>query len=254
MSACWPLAFPPTAKAVLISLADNANDHGECWPSIPTIATRTCLSERAVHGAIKVLEARGVVTANRRIGRHSTYTVTPQNHRSRCAAAHPAPAHTKPEPPQIPSKPPQLLRSNQEQPIKATKSKKQPQAALPAPPGWINADAWDGFVENRRHIKFPLTERAAALVVKELEKFRAAGADPNAILDQSTRNGWRDVFAPKPSGGSSHAANHKPSLVERARNTAVADELRDRAERHGNADVVDSDDGVLRPQVGVCVR
>ncbi|URF05983.1 helix-turn-helix domain-containing protein [Cupriavidus campinensis] len=64
-------------KAVLISLADNANDQGVCWPSIPTIAKRVCASERAVQNAIKWLETAKVVTANRSNGRHTSYSVTP---------------------------------------------------------------------------------------------------------------------------------------------------------------------------------
>lgn len=40
-------------KWVLISLADNANDQGYCWPSIETIAQRTMLTERSVQRAIK---------------------------------------------------------------------------------------------------------------------------------------------------------------------------------------------------------
>jgi biotin operon repressor len=246
MSACWPLALPPTAKAVLISLADNANDHGSCWPSIPTIAERTCLSERAVHAAIKTLEAHGVVTANRSNGRHTSYTVAPQNHRTSCATASPAPPQLTSKPPQMASKPPQLpqsppqqLRSNHQE-LKATKSKElRPQAALPDPPDWIHADAWAGFVENRRHIKFPMTERAATLVIRELEKLRAAGADPNTILDQSTRNGWRDVFPIRQE--KSHASNlpgGKDSLAQRIWRKSADEELRDRAQRHGDADVV----------------
>lgn len=75
MSACWPLKMPPTQKAVLISLADNANDDGHCWPSINTICDRTCFGRTAVIDAIKWLEAEGYVTANRENGRHTTYLV-----------------------------------------------------------------------------------------------------------------------------------------------------------------------------------
>ena len=77
MSQCWPLQISPTAKAVLISLADNANDQGHCWPSLSTIAMRTCFSERAVQNGIKWLEEHGLVKANRSNGRHTTYVVTP---------------------------------------------------------------------------------------------------------------------------------------------------------------------------------
>lgn len=77
MGQCWPLQMPPTPKAVLISLADNANDQGNCWPSIATIAERTCFSERAVQGAIKWLEQASVLSADRSNGRHTRYWLTP---------------------------------------------------------------------------------------------------------------------------------------------------------------------------------
>lgn len=78
MSACWMLQMPPKAKAVLISLADNANDAGHCWPSIDTIAARTCLSRDSVMRAIRELEALGHITADRSNGRHTTYMVHPE--------------------------------------------------------------------------------------------------------------------------------------------------------------------------------
>lgn len=75
MSACWPLKMPPSPKAVLISLADNANDAGVCWPSIAKICERTCLGRTAVIEAIKWLERAGLLTADRTNGRHTTYQI-----------------------------------------------------------------------------------------------------------------------------------------------------------------------------------
>jgi hypothetical protein len=63
-----------------------------------------------------------------------------------------------------------------------------------APAIWIPEDAWQGFVEMRGKVRKPLTERAVALIVKELEKLRDDGNDVGAILDQSTRNNWQDVY------------------------------------------------------------
>lgn len=76
MSACWPLQMPPTPKAVLISLADNANDAGECWPSLTKISERTCVCRRSVIEAIHWLEDAGYVRADRTNGRHTRYFVT----------------------------------------------------------------------------------------------------------------------------------------------------------------------------------
>lgn len=65
-------------------------------------------------------------------------------------------------------------------------------------PDWIPADAWNGFLEMRKRIKKPLTDRAMTLAVGTLERLRAQGQDPAAVLDQSTLNTWQGLFAVKP--------------------------------------------------------
>lgn len=78
MTACWPLqGMTPAQKAVLISLSDNANDDGVCWPSVARICERTCLSERAVRNALRWLEEVKLLTSHQRHGRSTWYTVTP---------------------------------------------------------------------------------------------------------------------------------------------------------------------------------
>ncbi len=111
MSACWPLqGLTPAQKAVLISLADNANDEGVCWPSVAKIAERTCLSERAVQQAIKVLNECKALSIEARQGRSTMFTVTPAafappqkiHPRRKCtpAANSPTPADAAPPPTQ----------------------------------------------------------------------------------------------------------------------------------------------------------
>jgi hypothetical protein len=80
MGLCWPLQMPPTPKAVLISLADNANDQGFCWPSLTTICERTCFGRSAVIEAIKWLEQNDAVKADRSNRYRTTYTVTPKGY------------------------------------------------------------------------------------------------------------------------------------------------------------------------------
>lgn len=78
MTACWPLqGMSPAQKSVLISLADNANDDGVCWPSVATIGARTCLSERAVRNALRWLEEASLLQSHQRFGRSTWYTITP---------------------------------------------------------------------------------------------------------------------------------------------------------------------------------
>ena len=80
MSACWDLqGMSPAQKAVLVSLADQANDAGVCWPSVRTIERRTCLSERAVQEALRWLQTTGALYREYKENSSSVYTVTPQN-------------------------------------------------------------------------------------------------------------------------------------------------------------------------------
>jgi hypothetical protein len=57
----WPIQLPMSAKMVLVSLADQANDEGFCWPSIESLSVRTCMCERAVQKALRALEAMGLL-------------------------------------------------------------------------------------------------------------------------------------------------------------------------------------------------
>lgn len=135
MSACWPLqGMSGPQKDVLISLADNANDEGVCWPSVARISQRTCLAERTVQNAIKWLGTVGLLSVRERMGRSTMYTLTP------AAYAPPQelhPASDAPPPPQLTtetpaaaaprtviepsSEPPPLV--GDEQPSKVSKTK-----------------------------------------------------------------------------------------------------------------------------------
>ncbi|WP_030132141.1 helix-turn-helix domain-containing protein [Pseudomonas sp. QTF5] len=111
MSLCWPLqGMSPAQKSVLISLSDNANDEGVCWPSIAKIGQRTCLAERTVQSAIRWLCSAGILTVRERLGRSTMYMITPATyappqeiHPANAAGvpphqSHPTPANAAPPP------------------------------------------------------------------------------------------------------------------------------------------------------------
>lgn len=64
-----------TEKLVLLALADNANDAGECWPSISTIARKCSLSERSVIRAIGSLEKASYIMRRRRQDTSNLYRI-----------------------------------------------------------------------------------------------------------------------------------------------------------------------------------
>ncbi len=59
MNWAWGQALASSAKLVLMSLADAADDQGVCWPSIPTVARKCCLSTRTVQRILQELVAEG---------------------------------------------------------------------------------------------------------------------------------------------------------------------------------------------------
>lgn len=194
MSACWPLQMPPTQKAVLISLADNANDHGECWPSQPKIAERTCLNERTVRNAIRWLEEAGYLVADRSNGRHTRYVVTstpeprstpesdsaPERHSGQPRNVVPKPRNLVPEPRNV-------VPPNRKEPSRSVRSNRKvdptPADLLSGLPEKLIAD----FIKVRKAKKLPLTETAVEGLQREARK---AGLSLEAAVRMCCERGW----------------------------------------------------------------
>ncbi|MDQ7986230.1 helix-turn-helix domain-containing protein [Pseudomonas sp. G34] len=66
MNWAWEQPLPPVPKLVLMALADNADDHGYCWPKMKTIAAKCSTSERTVQRTIKTLLAAGLLKKDAR--------------------------------------------------------------------------------------------------------------------------------------------------------------------------------------------
>lgn len=60
---------------------------------------------------------------------------------------------------------------------------------------------WLAFVEMRKKMRKPLTERAGELIRNKLRQLQQAGEDPIEVLEQSTMNSWAGVFSVKERGG-----------------------------------------------------
>lgn len=64
-------------------------------------------------------------------------------------------------------------------------------------PDWLPKPAWHGFVEMRKKVRKPMTDRAMELMLAKLQKFRDDGYDVAAILENSTASSWTDLYEPK---------------------------------------------------------
>ncbi len=194
MAVIWPLQMPQVAKSVYISLADNANDHGTCWPSIATICERVCASERAVQNAILWLEKHGALTRQMSTGRSTKYTLTPAQYahpqemhpRTTCT---PPPHHVHPTPAGDAPHPRTTCTLTVIEPSKNRKGTVNNTASL------NNSDLLAGidekiahdFVTLRKAKKAPITETAIAGIKREAQK---AGYSLQQALQTCCERGW----------------------------------------------------------------
>jgi uncharacterized protein YdaU (DUF1376 family) len=78
--------------------------------------------------------------------------------------------------------------------VRSQKLEVKEQSKVAALPDWIPEDPWKAWLEVRSKNKAPNTPRALTLAIRELERLRADGQDPVAVLEQSTLRGWRGLF------------------------------------------------------------
>ena len=65
-------------------------------------------------------------------------------------------------------------------------------------PEWVNKELWENFVAMRSKVKnSPLTEYGKHLLVLDLEKLKDNGNDPDTVIGESIKRGWKGFFALK---------------------------------------------------------
>lgn len=194
--------LPALAKLVLLILADRHNgDTNRCDPSMERVAADCGMSRDSVRRQVKALVDKGLIEVHSR--REGTINLTnffsfkmQQMTPPPANSTHPLPSNSTP---------------NQEvlnQEVKTTPAASKSTSPKFRPPAWIDGEAWEGYLEVRRHKRAVMTERALSGVVRRLEQFRAGGHDPNAILETSVRSSWADVYEPKP--GDHHEKGNHP--------------------------------------------
>lgn len=81
MDLCWPIHIHPTHKAVLMSLAEGADDHGNVEQTVIKLVERTCFSDHSISRSIKWLESHGYLSVYRNIGGKNVYFINPNGYR-----------------------------------------------------------------------------------------------------------------------------------------------------------------------------
>ena len=106
MTLAWKSDIQSGRKMVLLALCDNANEQGECYPSISMVSKKCSMSERSVFNHIAELEKSGAIKRENRTGRSTIYHLDPCKFCTPADSAplqplHPTPATVAPIPLQI---------------------------------------------------------------------------------------------------------------------------------------------------------
>lgn len=225
----------------MLALADWANDDGtSIFPTTATLAKKTRQTERNVQRCIAKLQADGVLilvakaygprpnewkidvkklwslrppeTARNDLERHETT-------RGDKLSAPSEGRHSKQNGATNSTERGDKFDSTHITTIEASKKPSTPRssASLSLPgfdlPNWIPEESWNAFVNMRKKQRVALTDDAKRLIVKTLHALRAKGQDPGAVLDQSTRLCWRDVYPLKKDSSNGHA-HEEPVAID----------------------------------------
>jgi len=126
-------SLPPTARLVLLALADHADDTGRCYPSIARLCRRTGLSERAAQTNIKKMVDAGyirIVTGGGK-GNTNLYFIS-ANPAADAPRTICTPAADAPQTPQQMRETPQQMHPNHQEPsLEPSVSKKPRKSRMP---------------------------------------------------------------------------------------------------------------------------
>lgn len=78
-------------------------------------------------------------------------------------------------------------------------------------PEWVNQSLWESFLEMRKKARAAPTQRAIALLVKDMERLKAEGNNLDAVLEQSIKNNWKGLFEIKNGGSDGKFRSNAPS-------------------------------------------
>ena len=215
MTLAWKSNYASGKKMVLLALCDNANDQGECYPSVSMLVEKCSMSERSVFSHISELEKNGAIRRENRPGRSTVYHIDSGKFSTQTTAN---PAPLQPLHPTSATVAPITINEPSIEPSGNHKTKKP--ASPFVLPAWIPEETWTAFLDTRKKKKAANTDFALGLVLKTLIRFHDTGCDAIESLENSIKGGWSDVYEPK--NGTVKPRTNKQEALE-ARNRAVSD-------------------------------
>jgi hypothetical protein len=203
MTLAWQSDIAAGPKMVLLSLCDNANEQGECYPSIALICKRCSMGERTVQGHINTLVNQGCLTRKDRQGHSTLYTIDPRRICTPAESAPPqktavTPAESAPTPaesaPTVPAESaPRIINEPSLEPSSNRQGARgaEIQSAIFKVDD-VDKNLWQDFVILRKAKRAPLTKTVVDGLRREADK---AGLTLEAAIRICCESNWQSFKA-----------------------------------------------------------
>ena len=165
----------PITKLILMKLADNANDNGDCWPSLETISRICEVSLRTSKSHIKKLEEMGLISIKKRPlksgGYSNFYTVNIGDNHSASDDNHSASDDTNHGAGDAPKS------------VSLFNQSIEP----------LSQSDLEEFIAHRKAIKKTMTDLAIVKFKNLIRRLHDEGYDTKQMIDDAIMNGWQSV-------------------------------------------------------------
>ena len=165
----------PITKLILMKLADNANDNGDCWPSLETISRICEVSLRTSKSHIKKLEEMGLISIKKRPlksgGYSNFYTVNISDSHSASDDSHSASDDTNHGAGDAPKS------------VSLFNQSIEP----------LSQSDLEEFIAHRKAIKKTMTDLAIVKFKNLIRRLHDEGYDTKQMIDDAIMNGWQSV-------------------------------------------------------------
>lgn len=190
---------------VLVALAEYADKHGCCFPSIKTLATKCRMSERGVQNSVQHLIAGGFLVVERggwqegsnryRLVKQSKVGGAPDAPLPPATDAPPHPMHP-PVNPVHPGGEPGAPKPSENRKTKGSPSEQEAREARAVLCAVFSEGVADDYIAHRKAKRAKMTLKAAELIAKDFAGISQEAADAAAL--KSIKQGWTGVFPPAP--------------------------------------------------------
>lgn len=213
----------PLRKLVLMKLADNANDQGECWPSYQHIADQCEMSKRSVMIHIDALIRCGFLRKEMRIGgekgnKSNLYTLRIPSAGDSLPSANPAPLSAGDSLPPSAGDAPRTSHSLEPvmEPVMESSSAKNKNKNLDFSswPYMPNEQVFNDWVQLRKARKSPITQTVINQFGKELNKAVDAGYTVDDCISEAVEAGWTGFKLQWIINRNSNVKNKQPNIKQ----------------------------------------